>query len=154
MNEQYAFCERCIAQTVALLNDRQHGRHPNEGDIRRRRKIGRIALRGLYDALRQAFLTPIDREDLWRLCLLSERVLFAAEEMILRQQPFNAAAVEIVARLQRSVTAFPDFRSDENFFDQATELQALLATVYPRNALSDACGRLADELLFAALKNE
>ena len=154
MNEHYEFCERCVAQAVSLLKDLQHAHPPTELDIRRRRRAGSIALRGLYDTLRQAFLTPIDREDLWQLCLLSERVLFAAEETGFRQQPFDPRMLTACTQLRQAVAAFPNFRRDETAFEQVAKLQVTLSDACISNGLTDACGRLADALLFAALKNE
>ena len=164
MNEQehYAFCERMIAQAAALLKDLQNGHTPNEGDIRRRRRTGAIALQGLYDALRHMFITPIDREDMWRLCALSERVLFAAEETALRcsaDTHDRGTLAEMCRQLHKAVAAFPSFRREDEVLEHIAALQPFLTALRcsshaEEQALPQACAQLVDELLFVALKNE
>ena len=166
--EHYQFCERCLAQATAIINDLKQGCSPNINDIRCQRRKDRIALKTLYDALRRTFITHIDREDLWLLCTASQRVLLAAEDLTLRVDRAGLFANEdwsslqsVCLALQKAVVAFPRFQRDETFFTLADTVQSQLLTAKNRldfpagaHALLDACDALADALLTAALKNE
>ena len=166
--EHYLFCERCLAQTTAILNDLAQGHPPNIDSVHRRRHKDRIALKALYDALRHAFITPIDREDLWLLCTTAQRVLSAAEDLALRADHVRLhtgdgwSSLRSVCRaLQKSVAAFPRFQREETFFASVDTVQSQLLAIknhldLPADAyaLIGACETFADTLLIAALKNE
>ena len=159
MNEHYDYCERNVADAAALLQDLKNGHLPTEQQITRRRRTGAIALRALYDELRRAFLTPIDREDLWQLCLAAQQVLFAVENTALtgsyHQQRILCSLIAACTQLRSAVSMFPQFRRDDAWLDHVFKAQMHLSEVrQSEKVVSTTCAALIDALLLAALKNE
>lgn len=82
-NTSYQYCRRTTAAVAALWRDIRAGRSPAAEEIRLRRKRDDTVQRALFDELRRAFLTPIDREDLWALVTACGALFFAVEETAL-----------------------------------------------------------------------
>jgi hypothetical protein len=68
----------CAYKAATILED---GQAVTPDTVLARRTAADIALSALFGALKAAFITSVDREDLWRLCDAGERVLRAAEEL-------------------------------------------------------------------------
>ena len=170
--EHYGYCERAVAQATALLDDLCNSRFPDKQAIFRRRNKDRIVLRALYDDLRRAFLTPIDREDLWCLCVAAEQVLFWTEETVLAATQRQTEHIPTLWKelhtvchaLQQAVVTFPHFRRDDVFFDHlntvllrfsqictAKRFSAEIGSGYPLLLAFEA---LAKQMQTAVLKNE
>ncbi|MBQ9963957.1 MAG: hypothetical protein IJP14_02425 [Clostridia bacterium] len=79
----YERCKRCLRDAAALTKSLQDGKAVTPADVSARRAAADIAADTVFCLLRQAFITPIDREDLWALRDSCEAVLRAAEDTAL-----------------------------------------------------------------------
>lgn len=66
----------CAEKAAKIL---ENGQAITPQTVYTRRCAADIAKAAIFDALQAAFITPVDREDLWRLCEAGERLLCAAE---------------------------------------------------------------------------
>ncbi len=127
-NIAYQYCHRTVTQASALWRDICAEQLPAVADILLRRKRDDRVRRLLFDEIRRAFLTPIDREDLWGLCVASEELLRAVEDVaaeIHRQgrerlpdgKAFWAEIGLGCAALQQAVKSFPRFQRQDDTTD-------------------------------------
>ncbi len=76
----YARCRMCTDKAATILIDMVNGNPLEPMTVRARRTAADIAGDAAYASLCHAFITPIDREDLWLLREAAEDVWCAAEE--------------------------------------------------------------------------
>lgn len=79
----YTRCRHCITSAKTVLEELQRGQVPNPAAVQARRTAADIAGETTYRLLRHAFITPIDREDLWALWASAERIWRTAEDTAL-----------------------------------------------------------------------
>ena len=81
--EIYERGQRCLREAAVWLQQAADGQIPTPGAIAARRTAADMAADTATALLRQAFITPIDREDLWVFWEACEAVLCAVEEVAL-----------------------------------------------------------------------
>ncbi len=79
----YTYCKHSVEGASSLIRDIRGGHFPDPGDIRLRRHKDGVVRRSLFEELRRAFLTPIDRDDLWQMCTKTAHVFTKAEDIVL-----------------------------------------------------------------------
>ncbi len=79
----YARCARCLCDAAELARALTVGKTVVPTDVTARRAAADIAADTTFGLLRQAFITPVDREDLWTLWGCAEAVLRAVEDTAL-----------------------------------------------------------------------
>lgn len=79
----YARCQLCTTEAAAILTGMINGNKIDPIAVQARRTAADIAGDAAYALLGHAFITPIDREDLWLLREAAERVWCEAEEAAL-----------------------------------------------------------------------
>ena len=142
-------------------------------DIRLSRRTRAIALQTTFSELSQAFITPIDREDLLELRQLTERILRASEDVILtlyahgQSAPTSddTAALTAVTKectlLYEAVDAIASYPRSDTVIDKLTaaEQQHWLyqdfdssPTHHAIRQLSDTCYHTTEHLLRILLK--
>ena len=137
---KYPIYEQCInsiksaLETLEFLNQRGNITYSCVQSIRLRRRTADIAMRGTFDELRHAFITPIDREDLLRMRQVCESVTYHAEEvtMLLFAQKQSALPCEKHELLQSvihecrllktALESFPDFPRSDDTVNHITNL--------------------------------
>lgn len=79
-------CDRasgCVKQASVILSDARQGRVCDPTTVFARRGAADIAATSLYGILNKAFVTPIDREDLWLIHTAGEAVIQTTEDLVL-----------------------------------------------------------------------
>lgn len=76
----YKRCRVCTDKAATVLNDMIENKALEPAAVRARRTAADIAGDTAYALLCRAFITPIDREDLWLLRETAERVWCSAED--------------------------------------------------------------------------
>ena len=95
----YARCRVCTDKAVGVLTDILNNHALDPTAVQARRTAADIAADTTYALLCRAFITPIDREDLWLLRETAEHVWCAAEDTSLllyrygRQLPHTCAPI-------------------------------------------------------------
>ena len=79
----YARCRFCSEQAAHILSDICDGKKIDPITVQARRNSADIAGDTFYTMLRQTFITPIDREDLWLMYQAAEAILCEAENTAL-----------------------------------------------------------------------
>lgn len=170
----YEQCERSIEQavkTLELLRRRQRLSDENRRPIHRRRQTAAIAMQATFSELQDAFITPIDREDLWLLRQLAEAVTRAAEDVVLglirsRRQasedadlPFLTAVItecQLLSLAFASFSAYP--RSDallrrlQALEQRHLQNEELDCTTNALIEVSNACFAAASGIRYVALR--
>ncbi len=172
----YEQSTRSLQQTLAVLASLRRREAVTAAvceDIRRRRRTGVIALQTTFTELKEAFITPIDREDLWLLRQTTEAVLRAAEDIVLtlyrcgktalpcddtarltaveEECRFLCAAVEAVAVYPRLDAAEKQLNAAEKQHEQCPD-DAAFPWHRALHALSDTCRTAAERLRYILLK--
>ena len=139
----YERCRACTVNAATILENIVVGKPVQPSAVAARRTAADIAGDTTAALLRQAFITPIEREDLWRLRSLSERLWREAENTALfvsRQrkplpipcrQIFHAAAVAC--------------QSVGQAFEQFPRHHALACTLRPLRDAERLCHTVAHE---------
>lgn len=174
----YARTRDCAAKAAETIERLRSGRVPDPLTVRARHTAADIAADALYAQLLKAFLTPIDREDLWLIHTAGEAVYEAAEAVSLcvyhggRAVPVRAdkalcalsACCDVCVK---AVTAFGEVSRAAPWRQVLREAEEVLhrtmhdsfadATVRrlvtQGFALLHACERLITALRYAGLKN-
>lgn len=174
----YARCRICTDKAAAVLTDMIDKNTLDPTTVRARRAAADIAADAVYASLCQAFITPIDREDLWLLQEAAEHVCRAAEDTAIllyhggRRLP--AACVPVIratiaccAAAKQILEAFPDPDTAARQLRVLREAEHLchvtlhdcFADVTVRRIceaayrVTVACGQLIAVLRYAAMKN-
>lgn len=173
----YTQCENSLRQAQEILDSLRQRRAITETtirDIHRRRHTADIAMQATFEELRHAFITPIDREDIWRLRQITEAVVHSTEDAVLtffrhRQSVMHPndnallCAVNTACRLlQAAMESFPSYpRSNavlghltalEKQHRQCEELTGSEIGDAPLKNISAACFSAAEILRYILLK--
>lgn len=174
----YVRCRVCTNNAATVLTDMINGNRLEPIAVLARRTAADIAGDTAYALLARAFITPIDREDLWLLRETSEHVWRVAEDTALLlyhcgQQlpcackPIIQAAAECCTAAGQIVEAFPDpdttaqqmrlLRKAQRTYH--TTIHSYFADVTVRRICKSAyrvitaCEQLITSLRYAAMKN-
>lgn len=79
----YARCRRSLQDGNALLTAAMGGVFPDTATVTARRIAADVADEATFALLARAFITPLEREDLWQLRRQAEEIHVAAEEVAL-----------------------------------------------------------------------
>ena len=120
----YSQCQSSLLRAKAGLDVLHHRKAITEDTvraIRAKRRTSDVAMQAVFEELRHAFITPIDREDLLRLRQTIEAVVFCIDEVLIalfyQGRPtlhpndtalLSAVTAEFTA-LQAVVDFFPDY---------------------------------------------
>lgn len=170
-------CRRCLHEAAQTLEAVSRGEVSSPVTVRARRVAADIAADAACAALGRAFITPLDREDLWLLRQCAEAVLCAAEEVGLCAYhggvlpdccvPLLQATAHGCRQLGTVWERFPDADITAPLLRPLREAHAILHTLrHDRFAdmtvrrLTDGVGRVIDAGIrlaecrqYAALKN-
>ncbi len=160
----YARCRLCLQQAAHLLD----GEKIDAIAIQARRKTADIAQSTFYAMLKHAFITPIDREDLWLIHTAAEHIHREAENTALRfcrgeQHPSSeeetirrvvAACCTATEQIMSSFPALEISASHKRILREA-ECLCHAADRIGESAyrVVEACERFIIVLQYAALKN-
>lgn len=172
----YDYCCRTVAAATALFRDVQQQSPPSLQAIRLRRRKDEVICRARFDELRRAFLTPIDRDDLFLLCIIVNRALYCAEEVVLEWERQRMPHLQelweylssICSQLEQTVISFTDTHNNEavinnayklrqTFFDRPSPPVSSLPLYRLYDSASvfiESCRDVADVLLLTVLRNE
>lgn len=101
------YCEQTALQIVRTVRERANGNFLSATAQQLRRRRDNALLREIFEELDRAFITPMDREDLWKLCTDMAAILRAA------QREETATIKEIILSEAVLVTA-QELRRDRN----------------------------------------
>ncbi len=171
-------CERSISaalETLRFLQKRCVITAKTIEDIRLHRQTADIALQGTFEELRHAFITPIDREEMWHMRQITECVAHCAEEacVALWQEGCSApspndtallaAVFKECSHLRDAVAAFPYYPRTEQVLvhlKEAERQHRLCEGIGGREPLqsalkklSAACFDAAESLRYILLKS-
>ena len=126
-NNCYTLYLRNIERALAVLKtlrNRETITAAQVENLHRQRHTADIVLQSEFDALRRAFITPIDREDLWLLFQVTEQLAEAAEDIPLT-----------LYRHQQSCPALEDTALLTAVTDECNALHNVFSCLlqYPRN---------------------
>ncbi len=175
----YARCRVCTNEAATLLTDLLNSEKPDPMTVQARRTAADIAGNAIYALLRHAFITPIEREDLWLLRETAERVWRTAEDTALLlyhcEQPLPPACEPVVCMAITCCTvakqlaeAFPNVESIPKQMRLLREAEytyhAALRTCFADDAARSlcegvyrvitACEQFIAVLRYVAMKNE
>ncbi len=169
--EIYERCNRCLQDAAALLQALSAGNTFTPAAVTARRTAADIAADVAVTELQKAFITPIDREDLWLLWDGCEAVLRAAEDTaltlycagrgtpsccaaLLRQASACAAAPEVPHSLPAALRAIREaerscLETERTLFADSTARRVCEAVRH----LITACERVITQTRYCTLKN-
>lgn len=168
-------CMQQALQVLEFLRQRETATEAVAMRIRLRRRTADIALSAYFEELQNAFITPIDREELFRLRQLADWLLSAAEDLILVLRHNRLAALptddadllsgvyeeyRLLNEVFAAIPAYPHstvvlrhLTAAEKQHRQTEELVGSLAWHERLHALSTRCHVATDTVRYLLLKS-
>lgn len=135
----YAYCQQAADQAANRLRMLCENKWPSTADIRLQQRRDAVSRRQVWEDLHRLFLPPMDREDLWLLCVETARLAEHADEIVLevhRQgnrtlsttyRLVMQAALQTCLALHAATIALPSFRRGDTALRRLTEVRRCCA---------------------------